>query len=260
MDTDHLLYQKETVSQTQKRISGPQKEKNKTGTGTNELIQSNIGRLILLKKKKKVSTRNHWVTQESYSTLCNILHWNRTWKRRYIRIRTSESSSCWSKRKKNNNNNTIWSFNYIRQFKLGNKSTKKESERLTLLTSGHGDPDGVTSLENELVSKTGESHCRQILWQEMWPHDGPWIPPALHMSTQSPEAGEPTCWETKPASPNNWWSLWAATGLQGPPATVCPLGWASYLQPPSLGSPHLQMTAPSAEWCPQTGMCPGHPG
>ena len=53
MDTDHLLYQRETVSQTQKRISGPQKEKNKTGTGTNELIQSNIGRLILLKKKKK---------------------------------------------------------------------------------------------------------------------------------------------------------------------------------------------------------------
>jgi hypothetical protein len=144
---------------------------------------------------------------------------------------------------------TTLSFNYICQLKLGNKSTKKESERLTLLTSGHGDSDGVTPLENKLVSKTGESHCRQILWQEMWPHDGPWMPPALHMSTQSPEAGEPSCWETKPTSSNNWWSLWAATGLQGPLATVCPLGWASYLQPPSLGSPHLQMTAPSAEWC-----------
>ena len=29
MDTDELLYQKETVSQTQKRISGPPKEKKK---------------------------------------------------------------------------------------------------------------------------------------------------------------------------------------------------------------------------------------
>ena len=52
MDTDHLLYEDETVSQTQKSISGPQKEKKqnktkqKTGTGSNELIQSNIGRLI----------------------------------------------------------------------------------------------------------------------------------------------------------------------------------------------------------------------
>ena len=27
MDTDHLLYEDETVSQTQKSISGPQKEK-----------------------------------------------------------------------------------------------------------------------------------------------------------------------------------------------------------------------------------------
>ena len=53
MYTDDLLNQRETVSQTQKRISGPQKEKNKTGTGSSELIQSNIGRLIELKKKKK---------------------------------------------------------------------------------------------------------------------------------------------------------------------------------------------------------------
>ena len=30
MDTDELLYQRETVSQTQKIINGPQKEKNKT--------------------------------------------------------------------------------------------------------------------------------------------------------------------------------------------------------------------------------------
>ena len=37
------------------------------------------------------------------------------------------------------------------QFKLGNKSIKKESERLTLLPSGHGDLDGVTSLKPELV-------------------------------------------------------------------------------------------------------------
>ncbi|MDP0989544.1 hypothetical protein Q6249_28320, partial [Klebsiella pneumoniae] len=44
------------------------------------------------------------------------------------------------------------SFNYIHQFKLGNKSIKEESERLTLLPSGHGDLDIVTSLEPELVS------------------------------------------------------------------------------------------------------------
>ena len=78
MDTDELLYQRETVSQTQKRISGPQKEKNKTGTGSSELIQSNIGRLILFKKQQQQqqSTRNHCVGmyplcthQKSYSTL-----------------------------------------------------------------------------------------------------------------------------------------------------------------------------------------------
>ena len=34
MDTDHLLYEDETASQTQKRISGPQKEKKtKLGQG-----------------------------------------------------------------------------------------------------------------------------------------------------------------------------------------------------------------------------------
>ena len=51
MDTDELLYQRETVSQTQKIVNGPQKEKKKKncGTGSNELIQSNTGRLILLK-------------------------------------------------------------------------------------------------------------------------------------------------------------------------------------------------------------------
>ena len=45
------------------------------------------------------------------------------------------------------------------------------------------------------------------------------------------------------------------TGLEQvckvPMACLCPLGWGSYLQPPSLGSPHLQLTAPSAEWCPK---------
>ena len=48
-------------------------------------------------------------------------------------------------------NPTTLSFNYMCQFKLGNKSIKKESERLTLLPSGHGDLDGVTSLKPELV-------------------------------------------------------------------------------------------------------------
>ena len=137
------------------------------------------------------------------------------------------------KKKKKNNNDTIWSFNYICQFKLGNKSTKKESERLTLLPSGHSDVDGVTSLEHELVSVPRleglSADGAGSMWQEMWPHDGPGVPPALCMSYQSPDESGPSCWETKPTSPKNWWSLWAATGLQGPLATVYPLGWASYL-------------------------------
>ena len=51
MYTEDLLNQRETVSQTQKIVNGPQKEKKKKncGTGSNELIQSNTGRLILLK-------------------------------------------------------------------------------------------------------------------------------------------------------------------------------------------------------------------
>ena len=39
------------------------------------------------------------------------------------------------------------SFNYICQIKLGKKSIIKESERLTLLPSGHGGLDGVISLD-----------------------------------------------------------------------------------------------------------------
>ena len=46
---------------------------------------------------------------------------------------------------------TILSFKYVHQFKLGNKSVKKDSEMLTLLSSGHGDLNGVTSLKPELV-------------------------------------------------------------------------------------------------------------
>ena len=101
--------------------------------------------------------------------------------------------------------------------------------------------------------KPGGAQCRGAgsMWQEMWPHDGPGVPPALCMSPQSPDAGGTSCRETKPASPKNWWNLWTGTGFQGPLACLCPLGWGSYLQPPSLGSPHLQLTAPSAEWCPK---------
>ena len=79
MDTDELLYQRETVSNTQKIINGPQKEKKKNcGIGSNEVIHSNIGRLILFKKQQQQqqSTRNHCVGmyplcthQKSYSTL-----------------------------------------------------------------------------------------------------------------------------------------------------------------------------------------------
>ena len=69
MDTDELLYQRETVSQTQKRISGPQKEKNKTGTGSSELIQSNIGRLIELKKKKSIHQESLSNTGILFNTL-----------------------------------------------------------------------------------------------------------------------------------------------------------------------------------------------
>ena len=159
---------------------------------------------------------------------------------------------------------TTLSFNYICQIKIANKGIKKESERLTLLPSGHGDPDGVTSLEPEVVlvprleglSADGAGS----VWQEVLPHNGPGVPPALCMSYQSADAGGTSCRETKPTSPKNWWSLQAETGLQGPLATLCPLGWGSYLQPPSLATPHLQMTAPSAEWGPQTGVCPGDPG
>ena len=69
MYTDDLLYQRETVSQTQKRISGPQKEKNKTGTGSSELIQSNIGRLIEFKKKKSIHQESLSNTGILFNTL-----------------------------------------------------------------------------------------------------------------------------------------------------------------------------------------------
>ena len=69
MYTDDLLNQRETVSQTQKRISGPQKEKNKTGTGSSELIQSNIGRLTELKKKKSIHQESLSNTGILFNTL-----------------------------------------------------------------------------------------------------------------------------------------------------------------------------------------------
>ena len=59
----------------------------------------------------------------------------------------------------------------MRQVKLGNKSTKKESERLTLLPSGHGEADGETSLEHELVSVLRleglSADGAGSMWQEM---------------------------------------------------------------------------------------------
>ena len=109
---------------------------------------------------------------------------------------------------------------------------------------------------------TGGPQCRWS-WEHVPGNVTPqwtWGASSLCMSTQSPDAGGTSFRENKPISPKNWWSLQAGTGLQGPLATLCPLGWGSYLQPPSLGSLHLQTTAPSAEWCPQTGMCPEHPG
>ena len=69
MDTDELLYQRETVSQTPKRINGPQKEKNKQicGTWSDEFIQS---KLILFKtNKQKRIHQEPLCKQESYSTL-----------------------------------------------------------------------------------------------------------------------------------------------------------------------------------------------
>ena len=133
----------------------PRKEKNKKqnktcGTWSNELIQSNIWRLILLLlKKKKESTRKHCVNRNP-TQHCNILYQKRTWKRRYTHLLISESSCCRSKNKKQKTP-TILSFKYVHQFKLGNKSVKKDSEMLTLLSSGHGDLNGVTSLKPELV-------------------------------------------------------------------------------------------------------------
>ena len=62
----------------------------------------------------------------------------------------------------------------------------------------------------------------------------------------------PTCRETTPTSttsPPKWWSLWAGKALHGPLGTICPICWISQLQPLSLGLPHWQMIAPSAEWC-----------
>ena len=71
MDTDELLYQRGTVSQTQKTVNGPQKEKKKQncGTGSNELIQSNTGRIILLKTTTTTIPQEPLCKQESYSTL-----------------------------------------------------------------------------------------------------------------------------------------------------------------------------------------------
>ena len=201
---------------------------------------------IIIIKKKKESTRKHCVNRNP-TQHCNILYQKRTWKRRYTHLLISESSCCRSKNKKQKTP-TILSFKYVHQFKLGNKSVKKDSEMLTLLSSGHGDLNGVTSLKPELVLVPWleglSAYGAGSMYQEMWPHNGPGVSPSLCMSTQSPDTGRTASREIKPTAPKNWWSLWAGTCLQGPLATVCSLGWGSYLQPPSLGSPHLQMTVP----------------
>lgn len=122
---------------------------------------------------------------------------------------------------------------------IRNKSIKKESERLTLLPSGHGDLDGVTSLKPELVW----SHdWRASVWMELGACARKCDPtvdlgclPSLCMSTQSPDAGGTSCRETKLTSPKGGGaSRDLNTDLQGPLATLCSLGWDSYLQPSVL--------------------------
>ena len=143
--------------------------------------------------------------------------------------------------------NTL-SFNYICQFKLGNKSTKKESERLTLLPSGHGDPDGVTSLENELVSvprleglSADESCGRKLTPQWTWSAS---CPPHEHPISRGRQALllRNQAYLTQELVEHLGWNRFA----RSPGHCMSPrLGFL----PPSLGSPLLQMTAPSTEWC-----------
>ena len=130
----------------------------------------------------------------------------------------------WKEKKKKP---TTLSFNYILQFKLGNKNTKKGKE----IKNGDSRPHatvtwpGVTSLEPEQASVSrlkalgaGGAGSRKCA-----PYNGPRGPLAICMSTQSPDPGGPTCREIMPTSPPKWWSLWAGKALHGPLGTVCPL-------------------------------------
>ena len=115
-------------------------------TGSNEQIQSNIGRLIL---SLKVSTRNHCVNKNLIEhSVASYIRKEPGREDIHIYVQVNQVAVDPKGKKKNP---TTLSFNYMCQFKLGNKSIKKESERLTLLPSGHGDLDGVTSLKPELV-------------------------------------------------------------------------------------------------------------
>ena len=160
-----------------------------------------------------MSTRTHWVTQGCYSTLCNILYQKRTWKRRYIHLHTSESSCCRSKKRKENTHNLIIQLHTAIQtgeWKYKTGIRKADSCPQATVTQMVSHPWNLSWRDSSWREpKTRGAQCRGAgsMWQEMWPHDGPGLPPALCMSPQSPDAGGTSCRETKPTSPKNWWNL-----------------------------------------------------
>ena len=239
------------------------------GTGSNELIQSNIGRLILFKKKKKVSTRTHWVTQESYSTLCNILYQKRAWKRRYIHLRASESSCCRSKKKKKERKHPqpYHSTTYCNSnwgMKVQNRNQKG-----WLLPSDHGDPDGVTSLEPELEGlKLEGTQAWRGSMQRSWEHMAGNVVPRWTWVASSP-LHEPPVSRCR-------WNLLQRNQAYITQELVEPLGWNRFARSPGQPmSPRLgflpsasilRVTPPTVDstLCrvvfQKTGMYPGDTG
>ena len=149
-------------------------------------------------------------------------------------------------------NPTTLSFSYIFHFKLEKKNTKKKrNKECWLLPSHHMTWPGVTFLEPEqaLVSKLEGLGADRAgsMWQETCSLWWTW---------------RASCYLHERPIYRSRWAQLQRNHTYFTPKMVEPLGWKSFawspghrvspisqLQPPSLGLPHWQMIAPSAEWC-----------
>ena len=127
---------------------------------------------------------------------------------------------------------------------------------LTLFPSGHCDLEPrqawVPQMDCLGLMELGRMH------QPTKPPLGPEMPIPLCMDPQPPDASGSFWSKCKPIAPKGQWSLQAKRFEKSPGLHVL---WAGFPPPACFfGSPHLQMTAASAECFGRTGICPGDRG